>query len=622
MKHGSLKAGRGLLAAMAAAGVGVCALGQERPLTLNGNAFASYSNVRSRMDALGTGTAGMRTTDFPWGFDLNARSYLFDPRFLSFTGEMNLLRGTLTQNGAETKQQNLGWGLGVEFLRQSAYPLRVRYVSYNSDFLQRRLQTTTSFRKSFGVDWSYRKAGKPTVDVGYDNSQYDYGSVVSEPASAVLRRPNRSRLLTSGVGYAWRGWQNSVRYSRGRMDDWGTQAVVDQEFAQATTQRNFSGMRMLTLLGTYQAQEYANQGLGLKQSFPLANLRAEFTGRPSEKHNYQLFHEYFRSDFRTARLGLTAAEAPAETAAAGGGNSFQRTGGAETYRPVPSLEVGVMADVARLSPWAIATGATSKMANVSGRAAWHKRFWIVEPRASVTRGIGFAAMQSGESRQVPITGYSAGLQVGSLSKLALSGDYSVYRRPEIYQIGGETTTRLTNLRLDSRAMRGLSVSAEANRNEMDILAARGRERMKVDTMSASVIQRWVSLQGIRTVTKGERSYLYGAVGGLGSGIVTVPVEEILRSPLIPNRGAQNSAAMTLRPWRSLELQGRYTQQRYVFRLGSQDSRLEQYEAFLTYRLGKFQVTAGVLHAEGVANFTIQNNWNSYFIRVSRAFHIL
>lgn len=600
---------------------------QERSAALDGSASIGATNSRGRSEYANGPRSDSHATDMPWGFDLFLRTYLLDPRFLSIAVDTNFLKGGGVQEQYETGYSNLGWSVTLEFLKNSYYPLRFYYLKSNHDYIQRRLSGTNMLQRNIGLDWTLRKPRKPPLFFTFQNAQYDYGFAPQNSTVPTYGFVSNSRMFGLGTRGAWRGWDSSVQYNRidTRESHSGTLSGLDM--LRADTRRALTAKSTLLVNLLIQNNRTSNEAWRLSQEMPLLYARAELETRVSRKFTTRVYDQSYLTAIRqrspSAILpAVTADVPPAAPPALDRSSTVNDAGGRADYRLTDSLTVGAIADVSMLSPWEIVNESPSRIVNASGLVAWQKRMKIVDLHASLQPGTAYVVSSLGNSRRVPTASYTAGLRLGDRASLLLGLDGYYAERPDLYEIGSTFRHRMASAVLESLRLRAFGIQATAAWNDFDYLNSRGRERTRTNTFGLSLTNRFVSLQASRNATAGLRTGFLPLIPP-GTGLFRpVPVGLISQLPMLPVNTVYTIAGLTVRPVRNLDLQLRYFQQRIRARHVNQDLFSEQYEAFLSYTLGKFFLSGGVLQYYDQNAGPVYHHRTYYFWRLTRKFHVL
>ena len=545
-------------------------------------------------------------SELNWSLDLSLRTYLLDPRFLTFTLEPTIARGFGHSDAVEIEDAAVGGAFYVDFLRNSYYPLRFHYVNQDSDYVQKRITSANTARNSIGFDWLLRKPKLPPVFLNYDSSEYDY-----EFAQFPSLKSHTNTLYTGTRG-TLRGWASDFSYNKNSGTEAFTHLQTAADLVRAATRKQLTASSGLFAHAQYQDVKFTSPNGG-SNNLPFFNVREDLNTRHSEKLNSILYHQYYR----TGGIHIAEPDGTVRSASA----AFNTLGEQVTYRILPFLTVGETADATFNNALTKSFETATRFTTASGLVSFQQRFGFVQTRAHYSRGISIASTNFGRNRAVSLNAYGAGLDVGDKRYLFLSGDYGASMRPDIFQIGGSFAQHYFNASAESGFLRKLEMRASLGKNDYDYVNVVGRERVRLTSYSAAIINRRFTLQASRSADQGLRNFLLSTiVPDAGRIFHTVPIDAVLNAPLATTIGVITTASLTVRPHRLVEFQARYFRQRDLFTV-TPNLLVSQYESFLTARFGKFFVTAGALYQQENI-FHVHDRRRLYYLyRISRTFRI-
>jgi len=205
-------------------------------------------------------TSGDQTTNesFIQAYTLGYRSVLWDPRFLTYTGELTFNRNTLTFGPEEGKSQQTGFKASA-----SLFPTRPfrgsLHASRGFGDQSGNLPDSTSARSGlalepgaapelrierteFGGNWQIASPSLPRIDVSYQES-------AATVAAGSLEALQRQNMLQAVVAHEGSHLSNTLRYQRNGFDNTASQAFrqslsdLGYEFVARASDRTWGTVR-------------------------------------------------------------------------------------------------------------------------------------------------------------------------------------------------------------------------------------------------------------------------------------------------------------------------------------------------------------------------------------------
>jgi hypothetical protein len=175
--------------------------------------------------------------------------------------------------------------------------------------------------------------------------------------------------------------------------------------------------------------------------------------------------------------------------------------------------------------------------------------------------------------------------------------------------------------VETQAARVVDLYASLGINRMKNLTSRGVEEYHMTTYSAGLTHRIFSLQASRNSSTGLLNLITSPLLRDPSQLfLTLPLETLLAAPFSTTLTANTSISLATRLRNGLAVQFRYVRQRFLFSAGT-GLRVNQYDLFADYRIGKFVFTTGASYvSENPLDPTLRHRV-FYFFRMSRPFKI-
>ena len=599
-----------VLLAVAVAAMGVISA-QEPKLGLNGIFDIGGTNSRSTTQLFPNPAVVTNATDLNWGLDLNLRTYILDPRFIALTLEPSFHRGTGRTDAQGNREADTGGTFYLDFLKDSFSPFRFHFIDHSLSYEQEHLDSASVARRSIGFDWTLRKPKLPPVSINYDTSRFDYEFTLT-PAT-VTRTSNL--LIATQANYA--GWNTNMAYSRQSATQAFTGLGTDTDQIRGTANRQIWSDSQLSVNALYERLRLANQPGTPGLDIPFSSIRTDLRTRQTKKLSTMFSHQYYRTGTETA----VASDGVGGPRFGMGSTAFNDLGEQIAYRLSSSLVVGSTANAAFVSTPVNTIETAARTINLSGSINWQRRVKFVQTRAGHVQGVAYASSNMDHSRRIPFQTSNAGLSLGDPRRVLISADGTYLRRPDLFEIGGSFTQKEATASLETQAVRGLRLRGSAGINEFEYLTLRGRERFHTRTYSATISRSIFSLTASRNANVSLRNLLEGSLAIAPQRLfVTLPIEALTSAPFSATTGVYTTGAFSVRPRKRVEFDARYLRQRALF-TNTPSVLLRQYEAYGSYRLGKFVFTAGILYLGDSMLDEMHRLRRYYFFRISRPFRI-
>jgi hypothetical protein len=598
--------------AVLAVASGVVINAQDPKLGLNGIFDIGSSNSSAVTQVFQHPAVTSNANDLNWGLDLNLRTYILDPRFISLTFEPSIHRGTGSTDSQGNRGSDIGGIFYLDFLKTSYFPFRFHFIDHSLSYEQEHLNSANVARRSLGFDWTLRKPKLPPVFINYDTSRFDYEFTLT-PAAVT-----RTSSLLAGTQLSYAGWSTTLTFSRQSSTEAFTSVGTSTELVRGTATRKIGFHSQLSTTALYEHLNFSNAlgtgGLDL----PFWDIRTDLRTRHSEKLSTTFSHQYYRTGGETAVPSAGAGAARFEL----GTTAFNELRGQVSYRLSSSLTVNGTTDAAFLSAPASTIETAVRTQSFSGGIQWQRRFKFLQTRAGQQLGIEYAASNMGHSRQIPFLTSNAGLSVGEPRRVLISADGTYSDRPDLFEIGGRFTQREATASIETQALTGLRLRASAGINDFEYLTLRGREHFRTRTYSATISRSIFSLTVSRNADISLRNLLQDSLAITPQQLfVTLPIDAVNNAPFSATTGVYTTGAFSVRPRKRFQFDARYLRQRILF-TSTPSVLLRQYEAYGTYRLGKFLFTAGILYLGDSTEDEVHSLRRYYYFRISRPFRIL
>jgi hypothetical protein len=600
-------------------------------------------------NSLAAGKLGTGSNDLGVGLDLNLGTYLLDPRFLKFSLGTSFFwdRGAYDEFG--TRQKNTGINFYTEFLSTSQYPLRFHYTKQDSNFLEEQISSTTSGRSSLGFDWSLRKPKLPALSVSFDKTSYDSTFLASSAFKS------KARTLTLNLTDRYRGWDINSNYSNQIASGGLTNLETSLNLARFDARRQLTRKSTLFFNSYFEKLHFSNPVTGLNQRFSFVDFHTDFSSKLSDKLEARITQQfYYNTSVDESLLTLNLPATPEGKSAASTGQSgriktdssliltssgsnltganqlaaphktstsFQAFEGELSYRLWAGLSVNGTAGARLIKRADSLLEYATRFFDFSGTISWSRKIRFADTRASYQEGLEYVRTSFGNTRRVEFRSYSAGLSTGNIKRAQFTVDYGFSTRPDLFQIGGSFTQQYFNAGVESRALRSFQIRATVGEDHLDYLNSNGRERFNQAAFSASLDHKRFTVLLARNARTGSRDIFLVPISLSRSQVfIVLPVNSLVRDPLLNTASAFSLALVRVRPRRNLDVELRYLNDRLLF-VGRNDVFVKHFDLLVTYKIGKVYVTGGAISYRQMTAGLSSNDRNYYFFRVSRPFKI-
>src|SRR5438128_601485 len=129
---------------------------QEPKVGLNGVFDIGSSNSRTTTQLFPNPFVTSSATELTWGLDLNIRTYILHPKFITLTLEPSFERGGGRSDAQQTNDADTGGTFYLDFLKDSFFPFRFHFIDHSLSYEQQHLNSASVARRSLGFDWTFR----------------------------------------------------------------------------------------------------------------------------------------------------------------------------------------------------------------------------------------------------------------------------------------------------------------------------------------------------------------------------------------------------------------------------------------------------------------------------------
>jgi hypothetical protein len=597
---------------------------QERKLELSGTVSFDFFNSRTDVKPEGGGPpTGDRLSEIGVGLDLNASTYVLDPRFIKLSLGMSFSRNRGSYEEAKTHYGNTGTNFNLDFLPTSPYPLRFTYAKQGSDFRGEPGVAMDTARETIAFDWALKMPRFPSLNVHYDRSNYHTRYRSSLPFNS------RSASLTANFADTHKGWSLNADYSRQATTEGTTNLQTDLNFVRLDARRQLFKKSSLFVNTFFERLHFAGDTARPEQNFSFFDVHSDLTTVFSKRLRTKLSHQFYYSaseQIVTAAAGQHSATPEGAAPSFGivptrGATSFNAVEGSVAYQLTNAISVGAAAAARLISPPDGSVENSDRHIDLSASVNWNKRIKSLDTRAGYMEGSTLVHSNFGAGRGVRYRSYSAGLSAGKTESLLVTADFNLSTRPDVFQTGGFLTQKSYSVGVESGALGSVRARASAGQTFLETLTTRGRERLRTGAYSLSLDHRRFTFLASHNTSAGLRDvYLVTLPSNSNRVFVVLPVGDLIRDPLLNTAGTYTFAILRLKPARNLDVELHCLKDRTEF-VKANDVRTKQFNVLVRHKLGKTTVSGGaLLYAQETESLHTKTR-NYFYLRVSRSFAI-
>lgn len=594
-------------------------LSQERRFELTGVLSLDYSTTNQTSTPENAGLAPPvknHSRNFGLGLDLHVGTFIIDPRFLKLSFDTGFTTNRGGFDEFNTRQGSKGAGLYVDFLPTSPYPFRFHYMRQNTRFLEEQISSASSGRSSRGFDWFLRKPKLPNVSVNFEDTSYTSKFI----ASSSFR--SKSKTLSLSLSDNVNGWDVNSNFSRQSATEGVTNLKTDLDFLRFDARRQLSRRANLFVSSFFEKLHFDNPRTRLGQDFSFFDVHTDLSIQQTKKLSFQVAHQfYYSSDDQTATPidGATANDVAPLIRAPKSVTSFNSAQGQVTYRAWSSLSFTGGASARFINTPKAGLESVNRFLDFTAGVTWNKRLGFAEIRSDFIEGVTQVASDRGEQHIVHFRTYSAGVSMGTINRALVTAEFNATSRPDLFQLGGFYSQKYLSAAVETSAVNGYYIRASLGQNVIDYLTASGREHLRTMTYSLTVDDKWFTVLLNHNAHSGVRDvFLVPLTLGTTRVFRVLPVDLLVRDPLLDAAGGITLAMVRFKPRNGLDLEVRYLKDRAIFARAN-DVFTHQFDVLARYKIGKITLTGGLIFFGQETEGLFRRDRNYFFVRLSRPF---
>lgn len=569
--------------------------------------------------------------DFSTELGLLSAGFLYDPRLLEYNFSTYWDGNNNAIDQGSAKSNGLSYNLNATFLPDGRYPLAFAFTQNHTNTNGTLIAPFTTTTDSYVLHGEIKQPRFAVIgyDVGIGSSE---NGLATGPS---LRTHDRyADVFATRDLFGWH-----TRFTENYLDvnSSSTGTHYAENILAMNGQRDFGQSVKATLGATYSNLSLSGVGNGGASSTDMVQL----LGSLSWRHGKKLSSSIQGSFSQNASNTLAAVEA------ASGGNislpyspqsvkaSTEMVAGTVNYLFTPDLSFFGTANYSNTSiPGSQLAGQTTAVlatiansaTSAGGGYGYNHRIWKFA-FASTTSVMGqFFGTAAGTPAHGVGYNFANSLQGGNRRKIEikLSQLYDRQTNPIFFNIVG-TTNQQEGLDFRSDYFRFVSLQGQASlgRTTLELAGANQDLHSNSYSLTASFPRRKLHVFASKSDADALSTYFQtgstllqpgGSTGG-----VPVPVE--LLNPLVASYVATTRLGAGWRPREKLEIEGTYSQQRFLFTTsaGSLDH-FDQVNIVAQYKFGRFTLYGG--YARGLSEVPNSDQIVSqYYLRVRFPFHV-
>lgn len=555
---------------------------------------------------------------------LSLSGFWKDPELLPFTVDFNGEGGSNRVSAGGYREQLLGFGVNTTFLPSRPFPLHFFYrrsqLGARGDTFGQDADTTT-----LGVDWTLKARKVPRITTGYTR----FTNNVKLPTSLFDNSYNQGHAFLTAADN-WKRW------------DWGVSAErftnVSNFFTGLSAPGDFR--EDLRVVGTRVRRPFwddrADLSVDTRNQWRHDEIPGGDTSRSQDtylaasfrlKHTEKLSSNYFYDYTRVNQSGLSA-----NTTLPGlPGNvillmppsfSSNFAGGRLEYRAnkeIRFFEAVRYQHVTPVSPSVETREALSEsLSGVSYQKNWHGLDLI----SSYTGHLQFMGTNLGNRSHTFSNDLQGQAGWGSTRQARLVASASYAKLNLVDQLNGFTQEQRFRVDAETRAVRNLMIRFTADHSRIELLNQAGDAAQTGTSFGVQAEHRRFGASFTHTLGDGAGAVFPETLRMNFVISVPLPLDQLVRSPLLNRTSRGNSAALVLRLRRNLDFYASWRTQRDV--LAASAFRFRTFEARARYRVGKVTIDFGFgsFRNESMIGATPNGlRTNRYLLRIARDFRL-
>ena len=593
-------------------------LSQERRLELTGVISLDYSTTNQTTTSANGLVPPVKNHahNFGVGLDLHVGTFIIDPRFLKLSFDTGFTTNRGGFDEFSTRQGSKGAGVYVDFLPTSPYPFRFHYTRQNTNFIEQQISSASTGRSSLGFDWFLRKPKLPNVSVNFEDTSYTSKFIASSSFKS------KSKTLSLSLSDNVKGWDMNSNFSRQSATEGITNLKTDLNFLRFDARRQLSKKVNLFVSSFFEKLHFDNPRTRLAQDFSFFDINTDLSVQQTKKLSFHFAHQlYYSSDDQTATPtdGATLDDVAPATPSPKSVTSFNSAQGQVNYRAWPSLSFTGAASARFINTPKAELESVARFLDFAAGVTWNKRLGFAETRASVIEGVTQVASDRGEQHTVHFRTYSAGVSMGTLSRALLTAEFNATSRPDSFQLGGFYSQKYFGAAVETNAVSRYYIRASLGQNTIDYLTASGGEHLRTITYSLTIDDKWFTVLLNHNAHRGVRDvFLVPLTIGASRVFRVLPVDSLVRDPLLDASGVITLAMVRFKPRNGLDVEVRYLKDRAIF-ARTNDVFTQQFDVLARYKVGKITLTSGLIFFGQETEGLFRRDRNYFFVRISRPF---
>ena len=616
----------------------VCGLGTgnlraqvaERPLQLDGFGGFGIQHTGIRDSDGASVYTGER--DLFGEMGLTGNGYLYDPRFISFSGSAIYDGGDITVDQAGTHNSGLLYNGSLSFLPDRSFPFGIYFSRERLNTGDTLVAPFTNIYSTYGINGRIRKTWLPAIsyNVGANNSanQVVTGQTID----------SKTRFADVTATQQVDGWDMRLSDDYWRLSSGFTSELDSLNTLAYDAAKSFGDRVRLNLSAFRSTYDLKNLGSEEPSSAnsDVLTASANLTWKNTSKLDSYYFADYSRNAINSELLlaGSTGATSlplafnPANT------TTSAETGGAgANYHATPDVTLSSSVfytnnglssqDIASLSAAEQNSVVTDSLATTTGFDFHHTAKLGYEMGAYLIWDR--YALASGKSDSALGYNWFDTLSGGNARRVHASVTYrsSDQANPVFFNLVS-THDQHVIVKLDSNHFRAVSLSALGDYGTTSLSANDYHIHLDTYNYQFTGTLRTLSLSAARGVSNsaealfGSNSILFQTGGSTGA----VPISGSLLNPQLLADIDFTRVSALWRASRKLQVEGHYWRANYIFNfLGSTNNNTRQFDVDAQYEFGRFTLIGGYIKGDSNA-LDFANRVDRYFFRVRFPFHIL
>lgn len=611
---------------------------------ITGAALFAQNNNHYPLRITGTGGFGFGQTNIQSGnffnskfqdlsseLGLDARGYVYDPRFLNYTLSAYWDGNNTAIDQGSARSNGLSFTGALSFLPERSFPFTFYFSRSHSNAAGSLIPPFSTNNTIFGLRGDLKKPRLAMIsyNLGMGRTENDL------PTGEIFNTRHRFANLSATRKVV--GWD--LRFGEDYLRTISTFSnFLDRNNTLSFDASRAYGDRIRVDVGAaYTAFAFTDLTGANSSNSAVALVNGNVTWKHTERLDSFYTFNFSRNAVNMLRALAAANRIPGTTLpfnALSLDSSSENLAAGANYRPTSRLSFNANLGYSHnglprqtlesLTPLGRKVF-TTDVFNADAGYTYRRRVWKLEFNNASSLNWQRFILLSGDSDSGLGFSLHNGITGGDVRKARFSAFYRYNRRSNPIFFNVVTTSdRRATLKVDSEYLRFVTLQALADIGKTKLDLAGSTINLDTSNYMFSAVFRRLNLFASRGVSDsaerffGPDSILFqpgGSTGGL-------PLPGLLLNPLIFSNVLSERVGLAWRPRRNLEVESRLSRNQYLFTfLNEVENRYKQFDTTVNYKFGRFTIAMGFGRAGG-DSLRFHQKVNRVFLRVRFPFRVL